>query len=397
MGARLRPLNPIHISITAGTMQFRKRKKQKGIALILVLLVLSALLVIVLEFSFSTTVEQRLAANCRDEAQSVCAAGGGVNYAKMVLALDLQDNGFDCFQDKWNGEFVGVPIDDSGDTKVSFTITDESARFNLNRLGAREEEDRERAKEQLERLLDSLEDIEDAGDVAEEIIAYAEERVAALEEAEEEEGGEPASPATDAGEDEEEDDDTEEEAEMRKVFLATEELLSLESVTAELFYGQPAGEGEEDRGKPGLKDYLTVWSSGRVNVNTAPVEVLLCLSSQMDMRASQVVDRQEDQPFESDKDAKAFLSVPIKGDPKLAEEVGTSSRYFSVTVEATRGNITKRVRAVLKRPARAAEEAESEPEDVDAAAAEEEEEEEEEFVRTLFWKDLVSAPRGPAR
>jgi len=58
-------------------------------------------------------------------------------------------------------------------------------------------------------------------------------------------------------------------ARKEKSFRVVEELLSVDGIDEDLFYGK-----EDD---PGLIDFITVWGRGKVNVNTASEEVLEAL------------------------------------------------------------------------------------------------------------------------
>lgn len=56
---------------------------------------------------------------------------------------------------------------------------------------------------------------------------------------------------------------------QRKRLTMPEELVSFGIIPTELFYGKVGG--------PGIGDYLTVWGSGKINLNTAPKVVLAAL------------------------------------------------------------------------------------------------------------------------
>ncbi|MFH1778367.1 MAG: helix-hairpin-helix domain-containing protein [Candidatus Omnitrophota bacterium] len=56
-------------------------------------------------------------------------------------------------------------------------------------------------------------------------------------------------------------------------YLRIEELLCVEGITNEIYYGR------EDLGIVGLKDLITVYSNGKININTAEGNVLKCIPS----------------------------------------------------------------------------------------------------------------------
>ncbi len=71
----------------------------KGIALLVTLAVVAILAVVIFDFSFTTRVDMHIAANFRDRLVALEAAKGGVNYAIYVLRQD--DPGRDNLQDDW--------------------------------------------------------------------------------------------------------------------------------------------------------------------------------------------------------------------------------------------------------------------------------------------------------
>ncbi len=58
-----------------------------------------------------------------------------------------------------------------------------------------------------------------------------------------------------------------------------EELLLVRGMTKELYYGTSE--------RPALASFLTIYGDGRININTAPQEVLYALSDQMDIEAAE--------------------------------------------------------------------------------------------------------------
>ena len=77
-------------------------------------------------------------------------------------------------------------------------------------------------------------------------------------------------------------------------FDTTEEIKLIEGVTPEIFNGKVEG-GEF---KPGLRSLLSVWSSGKVNINTASKWILMALDSQIDENlAGKIITYREKKPF----------------------------------------------------------------------------------------------------
>jgi type II secretory pathway component PulK len=131
--------------------------------------------------------------------------------------------------------------------------------------------------------------------------------------------------------------------------------------------------GEEPEPLPGLSRFLTMHSDGLININTAPVEVLRCLfpdESQWDLadaiveyRSGQASDYEEDPEAEEDdeSDWKPFKSIQdltkvdgitnkVLQDASIdSNSVTMASNVFSITIFATRDNLTLQYRAIVKR------------------------------------------------
>lgn len=123
----------------------------------------------------------------------------------------------------------------------------------------------------------------------------------------------------------------------RRTFQRIEELRSIEGVTDKDWYG--------DGQTPGLRDLLTVWGDGRVNINTAPPEVLRCIPS-LDGLAVDAIVRYRKGPdgvlYTADDGefltldeltSKAGVHVPSAA---LAQYCKVDSQFFTITGTATR-------------------------------------------------------------
>ena len=142
------------------------------------------------------------------------------------------------------------------------------------------------------------------------------------------------------------DGDSEEE---RTPFNTIEELRYIRGVSEDDWFGTSR--------QPGLRNLLTVWSDdGRINVNTAPREVLECIpglhSADVDdilnYRAGSdgILNTQDDRGFTSLEHLFAAIEIEEKSDVReaLRKYCKTTSSYFRITGVATRRN--GRIRAV---------------------------------------------------
>ena len=100
---------------------------QDGMALLLVLVIVTLLSVLLIEFSFSTLVDLRATETFRDRTKAYYLARGGVEAARMILQQDK--NVYDHPSEFWGDELANIP---AGDGDVSIEISDLSGRFNAN-------------------------------------------------------------------------------------------------------------------------------------------------------------------------------------------------------------------------------------------------------------------------
>lgn len=109
----------------------RGAKEQRGVALLLALLTMVLLSVIVTEFTFSTQVDYRRAAIWVTSRRAALIADGGVTLAMEVLRQDFSFSNTDSLADFWAKDFPRI---DTGAGMLSLRIEDEQSRLNLNGL-----------------------------------------------------------------------------------------------------------------------------------------------------------------------------------------------------------------------------------------------------------------------
>jgi len=105
--------------------------KKRGIALVVVLLVVALLSVTVLEFTSQVQLQKLLASNLADSVRAFYMAKSGIYIAARSLIEDLNSSKEDHLGEAWAFPLPPLPLE--GGT-IRVTITDESAKLNLNRL-----------------------------------------------------------------------------------------------------------------------------------------------------------------------------------------------------------------------------------------------------------------------
>jgi general secretion pathway protein K len=230
----------------------RRGRGDAGVALIVVLLILAMLLAIVAEFTQAMRLEAMAATNFRSALAETWLAEAGYQRALAeilpdALAHELDAGGALVFRRTRLGtpslpERLDLRIDPG---RISYRLTDESARLNLNRA-RREDLDRllqELGVEKSERdgIVDSIQDWRDPNEAHRLNGAESDYYL-----------GLPV-PYRSKNAD----------------FDSVDELLQVRGVTRALLYGRP--------GAPGLAEYLTVFGTGTINLNTASPVVLRAL------------------------------------------------------------------------------------------------------------------------
>jgi general secretion pathway protein K len=302
-------------------------KGERGVALVLALAVIALLVSLVVDFSYTMMVDLTLAANLRDGQKAFYVARSGVELAKHLLQQD--DPAFDSLDEDWAllAEHPGfLSAEDEGRFKV--TIEDEATKIPINKLitGDKEKKVDLVVRAQLERLFELLElDPE----LIDPIIDWLD----------------PDNNPQPFGA---------EDAYYRGLpspypckngpLDALEELLMVKGMTKEILYGT-----EESKG---LIQYLTLYSDGKININTVSVEVLQSLSDTIDnVTAQAIVDYRQKNPFQEIKydDIKSLPGMTLEIFNDLQDQCDVKSSAFSLRAEGQVRDIKKVIYTVLKR------------------------------------------------
>jgi hypothetical protein len=212
-------------------------------------------------------------------------------------------------------ETQGAPVSqtelqlDSEDSSVSVLVKEEDAKFNVNILleppeGISQDET-EAALERLLKAVDEPEGTLPAG-LADSVAQYLLDK------------GSPA--------------------------LTLKELTNVAGLTEELLYGGQEDAGDElDAGFEGLSKYLTVWSDGLINANTADEKVLLSLAEGLNQNTLQMALQSIGKPPQNLPPQMRRLVIEVNRFLK------TDGSTYSALAESQSGNYAKRCMAVLRR------------------------------------------------
>lgn len=91
------------------------------------------------------------------------------------------------------------------------------------------------------------------------------------------------------------------------------------------------GKEKDSEKKPGLFELLTVFSDGKVNINTAPVYVIFSLDKDIDWDlAKRIADYRKNKPFRSIRDLLLVRGITLDITYRLESKVKVRSRFFRV-------------------------------------------------------------------
>jgi general secretion pathway protein K len=309
------------------------RGNPEGVILIAILWVLTILAVIALSFSRETLVEVAAARNQRDLVDSYYIARAGMAttiyqlYQKMLLP-QVNAPGLQALEP--DGIDLGLVTGKFGDGEYEVDIQDESGKVNLNAV----------APDQLQALVevigipkpdsdvivDSILDWRDPGDIPRKNGAKDDYYLGLPV---------PYEVWKDGGR-----------------MKATEELLLVRGVTPEYYYGRRE---KNDVGQIvelyGLSRYLTVYagSQRRININYAPLPVLLSIPGMPPAAAQMIYERRKVKPFASWEEINREVT-PNPGPGIIGYISWSRTSVFTLTASAHRtGSKARRViRAVVR-------------------------------------------------
>jgi general secretion pathway protein K len=302
---------------------------KRGIALILVILIISILVSITLELNRSSRADIYDAANLSDRIKLLYIAKSGFQAGAGLLLTDK--NNFDALTEDWaNVELIATKSKTLfKDGYFRVPIEDEAGKIQINRLvtGNAFNED---IKGLLIRLLSQpefkLDDrrINEIIDAIKDWIDRDDEVTGS--------GAENAYYST-----------------LEKPYTAKngpldclDELLMIKGVTKSLYYGT--------RETPGLRQLLTVYGDGRININTAPRLMLRALSKDL---SPEMAERMDEYRRNKDHDlASASWYQKVPGMESLTIDsrmITTSSSFFRIVSIGILHQMSQTVTGVIKR------------------------------------------------
>ena len=354
------------------------RKNDKGAVLLIVLLVLVILIIVIFSYIDSITIDSLISNNQKNESVMSWTIRGGIELSKAYLVLDNQ-NEFDSLNEPWAKK---IKKDELGDAELEVVAVDEDRKFNIRACVEDSEEQQKIARNILIRLIIAARNEDnsalrsdeiDADEIVENIVEWLNEKSGSNQDAVISE----INPTI--GEAEDSDNLSKDDRKINKsspyAILTIAELLMVEGVTRSLLYGPPQkslenmeDEDEEDeddeddtKNRKPLLDFITCYSTNirKININTAPKEVLTALTEKMpsevvsgiiEARKETEEDLENKDPEEADVDAASFrvndiasksnfsTKIDVEIEDELWNEIkgwfSVKSEYFSVVATA---------------------------------------------------------------
>jgi len=306
--------------------------EKEGIALITTLVIIALLVAVVVEFNKSALSEIEISENFSEEKKITSLAISGVNAVKDLLKLESMRSKEDTLLEDWakpqvlfetasgalsEGKLEGAIVDECGKINVN-SLVDEKGRFDHTQRKLWERLLKQPrfglATDQIDSIVHGVKDWIDQDDEVTGIV-----------------GAEDSFYRTQG-------------YRCRNgPFHTIEELLLIKGVTKEIFFGHGA--------KEGICSYFTVSGKPEINVNTAPVPVLMALSEQMTEDLALEMDK-----FRRDEANKRALSIKTwykaiwpHGEFLPEKTMTVSSTAFSIHLRVTLGESVKEIRAILSR------------------------------------------------
>lgn len=307
-------------------------QQRSGFVIVVVLCMVMMLSVLLLGFNYKSRTNLLVVDSVRKSEQALNCARAGLNIA-IAIIRDTND----IHTDKTLLELIsGEKTFAVSDGECSITVTEESGRLNVNLLKDKDGKlDRIRT-EQLLRLIDLLNKEQDnlphiGYSLVPSIIDWtdSDDQVTNLPFIQYENMGAESSyynrlhvPYN-----------------CKNALLdTTEELLLVKGITEEVF----------DR----IRDYVTVYGDGKININSASRQVIECLSEKMDaVLAQMIIDRREFKPFDSIMELRDVPGITdsIYETIKKTATVGSKAQYYNVISQGNLDHLSRITVAILER------------------------------------------------
>ncbi len=307
---------------------------QSGVALVLAVGIVALLTVVALEFQRFNVLQMAMAKNFENSIQALSVARSGVQIALSLISEDGKDNTSDSFFDAWGD--LDDSLEDRGslfpDVEWDLKVTPANSRLNINKLVDKDGKFVPVQKELWLRILGSG-DLLIGDSEPEDILNAIKDWI------------DPDDEPTGFGAEEDYYLGLPNPYHCKNAPLTTvDELLMIKGVTPQLFYG--------DKEHVGLRQIVSVYGSGKINLNVAPPQLIKVLAPEIDEdMVDELIRYREDYSHKDDLgNPDWYKNVPGWATLKLPQELITvTSEYFKVKSTATVRYSKKTTEAIVHR------------------------------------------------
>jgi len=322
-----------------------RREGDRGFVLVVVLVIVLLLAVILTEFSHETNLGLEVSGNsCSNEQARNCAeAGIAIALAAVRQYPDpLHENSLRALL----GAGTAIPV---GEGTCTITLSSADGRLNINHLKTPSNEiDRPRVERML-RLVDLL----NAEEGRETPISYS--TVAAMIDWVDPDDDVTVLPWV-RGDNEGAENDyylslTPPYLCKNAPFDSLDELLMVKGMTREILDGRPGNAAADVEPLDGMRDCLTVYGDGRIDINQAPSLVLQSLAPDINGDVAQaIIARRTAQPFQVVQELRLVPGVTQAAYSAIQNDITVSpqSRHYSILSVGTVNGIQVQVQLMIK-------------------------------------------------
>lgn len=310
----------------------RAKSKQKGFIVVVVLCIIICMAVLLLGFNYQSRINLRAVGDFQKSAQALNCAKAGLNVAIAAIKGTDETNTKKISPNLLSEENTI----DIGNGKCSITITEENAKLNVNLLKDKNGKPNRTRIDQLLRLIDLLN--KDRSDYS--LIGYglvpaiidwtdSDDKVTLLPFIKNENTGAESAYYGNL--------ETPYKCNNAQ-FATTEELLLVKGITPQVF----------ER----IRDYVTVYGDGKININCASKRVIESLSEKMDpVLAKMIIDRRKIKPFDSIMELRDVPGITdgIYNTIRNTATVSPTDEYYHATSRGKVGHRNCTVVAILRK------------------------------------------------
>ena len=247
---------------------------KRGVALLIVLLIITLISVLIFEFNYGTRVDLIKTKNRANLLKALYIAKSGINGAIVVLNEDSK--AYDGLDENWALEIPGIPF---GEGNLFVKVIDEGSKFNINNLVENDGDEDPVARKVLERLLEEI-GLHDS--LADDIINLLKEK-----------------------------------KETKYKVNDITELLDVDKIKPENLAL--------------LEKVLTTDSNKKVNINTAPYEVIVSLSDSLtSSMADEIIKFRKETPFKTIYEVKKVPEIVTNIFSSFDSLIDIKSNAFSI-------------------------------------------------------------------